>query len=116
MFPAILKSLRKQKRVTQIQLAKSLGVSPGNVGDWETGKSYPSYQALIALSDFFEISADILLGIRKKEEMPSAGGFLAEREAELIAMMRRLDDRDRNDLFDLASLKYMRTCKDESAS
>ena len=110
MFPTILKTLRKQKHVTQIQLAEALGVSPGNVGDWESGKSNPSYQALIGLSDFFDVSADILLGIRDTSEGPTKGDVLMEEEAKLIAMMRRMDERDRKDIIDPASIKYNRIC------
>lgn len=108
MFPAILKALRKQKSVTQIQLANALGVSPGNVGDWETGKSCPSYLALKGLADFFEVSADVLLGIRTVEELPRDGEPLGEKEAELIAAVRTLDRRDREELFDLAKFKLQR--------
>lgn len=111
MFSQILKSLRKQKHVTQIQLAAALGVSPGNVGDWENGKSNPSYQALIGLAEFFHVSADVLLGIRNVGEGPVEGEVLTEEEAKLVAMMRRMDDRDRKDIFDLASIKYTRNCK-----
>lgn len=35
MFPAIIKSLRKAKKLTQIQLAAAIGVSPGM---WEIGR------------------------------------------------------------------------------
>ena len=108
MFPSILKGLRKQKGVTQIQLANALGVSPGNVGDWETGKSCPSYQALKGLADFFEVSADVLLGIHKVEGIPVEGKPLEKREAELIAAVRTLDRRDREELFDLAKFKLQR--------
>ena len=108
MFPSILKGLRKQKGVTQIQLANALGVSPGNVGDWETGKSCPSYQALKGLADFFEVSADVLLGIYKVEGIPVEGKPLEKREPELIAAVRTLDRRDREELFDLAKFKLQR--------
>lgn len=61
MFSAILKDLRAKNGYTQGQLAKMLGVSPGNVGDWETGKSKPGYSALASLARIFEVSADYLL-------------------------------------------------------
>ena len=105
MFPRILKELRRRKSVTQIQLAAAIGVSPGNVGDWETGKSCPSYNALIALSNFFGVSADTLLGLdvdgRDRE-------VLVGREADLVSMIRQMDDRDREDIYGLVSLKYQR--------
>ena len=46
MFNTLLKELRAQNGLTQGQLAKAAGVSPGNVGDWESGKSKPGYNAL----------------------------------------------------------------------
>ena len=39
MFPERLKDLRKEKGMTQIELATALGVSSGTVAMWETGKS-----------------------------------------------------------------------------
>ena len=63
MFSALLKKLRSEKNLTQGQLAKEVGVSPGNVGDWETGKSKPGYNALASLARIFEVSADYLLEI-----------------------------------------------------
>ena len=61
MFSELLRELRLKKGVTQIELAKAIGVSNGNVGDWERGRSKPGYDALISLSRFFEISAGRLL-------------------------------------------------------
>ena len=55
MFNILLKELRAKKCMTQAQLAKAIGVSPGNVGDWETGKSKPGYTALATLSRIFEV-------------------------------------------------------------
>ena len=57
MFASLLKQLRAKKGVSQLELAKAIGVSNGNVGDWERGRSKPGYDALIALSRFFEVSA-----------------------------------------------------------
>ena len=61
MFSDVIKSLRTQKGLSQTQLAREIGVSPGNIGDWEIGRSKPGYAALAALSRFFEVPADELL-------------------------------------------------------
>ena len=63
MFSEILKDLRSKSGISQGQLAKSVGVSPGNVSDWEVGKTKPGYVALAALARFFGVSADYLLGL-----------------------------------------------------
>lgn len=61
MFNTLLKELRAKNGMTQGQLAKAAGVSPGNVGDWESGKSKPGYNALASLARIFDVSADYLL-------------------------------------------------------
>ena len=61
MFSEILRDLRAKKRFSQKQLAEIVGVSPGNVSDWESGKTKPGYVALAALARCFEVSADYLL-------------------------------------------------------
>ena len=106
MFPAIIKSLRKAKKLTQIQLVAAIGVSPGNVGDWETGKSLPSYTALIHLAKCLDVSADVLLGLEGQKNLEED---LAAEEKQLINQIRCLDQRDQKDIEDFAALKYQRT-------
>lgn len=52
--------LRKQKGVTQEQLAEALNVSPQAVSKWETNTSQPDTQMLPAIADYFEVSIDYL--------------------------------------------------------
>lgn len=107
MFGDLLKDLRAKKGVSQIELARAVGVSNGNVGDWERGRSKPGYDALVALSRYFEISAGRLL------ELPVADGGLvcdgvplSQMETDLIAMFRFLDARNRESIFDFATMMY----------
>ena len=111
MFTEILKDLRKQKKVTQVQLAEAIGVSAGNVGDWENGKSRPNYEALISLANFFGVSADVLLGLKEVDERTTV---LADWEVDLVSMIRKMDARDQEDIFGLASMKYARNIKKEA--
>ena len=104
-FTEILKQLRREKSVTQFQLAEAIGVSPGNVGDWETGKSRPGYKALVSLSHFFNVSADVLLGLKCEE---NTGVVLENREESLIYMMREMDDGDLEDIYGLVRMKHKR--------
>lgn len=106
MFASLLKQLRAKKGVSQLELAKAIGVSNGNVGDWERGRSKPGYDALIALSRFFEVSAGRLLEIPEVSDLVCDGVPLSEAEADLIAMYRILDDRGREDVFDFVTMKY----------
>ena len=107
MFCDLLKELRDQKKVSQIELARAIGVSNGNVGDWERGRSKPGYDALVALSRYFEISAGRLL------ELPiSSGGLtcddvpLTQMESDVIAMLRLLNPHDRKNAVDFITMLY----------
>lgn len=64
-----LVSLRKEKNITQQQLADILQVSVKAVSKWESGEGYPSLQSLKDLSDFYGVTVDeIINGERNKTE------------------------------------------------
>jgi len=56
-----LKAIRKEAGLSQANFAKELGVSQGNVGTWETGKSLPGALALKAINQKFDYSVDWIL-------------------------------------------------------
>lgn len=61
-FGERLKRLRKERDITQEQLAKVIGVVPSAVGKYERiPQSYPSVGALIKIADYFNVSTDYLL-------------------------------------------------------
>lgn len=60
-FAKNLQMLRKNKKITQEDLAERLGVSRQSVSKWETGEGYPEMDKLILMSDWFGISVDDLL-------------------------------------------------------
>ena len=62
MFAERLKELRKDKNMTQMQLAEALGVSKGTVAMWEIGKREPNFETLNRLSDIFDKRIDYILG------------------------------------------------------
>lgn len=65
-----LVSLRKEKNITQQQLADILQVSVKAVSKWECGEGYPSLQSLKDLSDFYGVTVDeIINGERNKTEV-----------------------------------------------
>ena len=67
---AFLKKLRKEKELTQEQLAEKLSVSGRTVSRWETGNNMPDIGMLIELADFYEVSIpEIIAGERKSEIM-----------------------------------------------
>ena len=60
-FNERLQELRKQKGLTQEQLADALFVSRTAVSKWESGRGYPNIESLKALSKFFDVTIDSLL-------------------------------------------------------
>lgn len=58
----IIVSKRREKGVTQEELASTMGVSKAAVSKWETGQSYPDITLLPQLAAFFNISIDELIG------------------------------------------------------
>lgn len=60
-FAENLHYLRKRDKITQEELADSLGVSRQSVSKWETGEAYPETDKLIALSELFKVSLDDIL-------------------------------------------------------
>lgn len=67
-----LKELRKEKGLTQEQLAEHFYVSTRTVSRWETGSNMPDLSILIELADFYEVDIrEIIDGERKSENMDS---------------------------------------------
>lgn len=65
-----LKHLRKEKGLTQEQLAEKFYVSFRTVSRWETGSNMPDLQILIELADFYDVNIrEIIDGERKSETM-----------------------------------------------
>ena len=69
-----LRELRKEKELTQEQLAEKFGVSSRSVSRWENGNTMPELGILVELADFYEIDIKDIIdgerksGIMKKEE------------------------------------------------
>lgn len=57
-----LRELRKNRGLTQKDVALSISVSPQSYGYYENEINHPDPQTLIKLADFFECSVDYLLG------------------------------------------------------
>lgn len=57
-----IKCLRKERRMTQEQLAEALGVTVGAVYKWERSSSTPDISLILEMADLFGVSTDVLLG------------------------------------------------------
>ena len=67
---SFLKELRKEKDITQEQLAEKINVSGRTVSRWETGSNMPDISLLAELAEFYDVSIpEIIDGERKSEQM-----------------------------------------------
>lgn len=67
---SFLRELRKEKGITQEQLAELTGVSNRSVSRWETGTNLPDLDILIQLADYYNVELrEILDGERKDVQM-----------------------------------------------
>jgi len=62
-FNVRLKQLRQKNKLTQGELANILGLKPTAISNYESERNEPSFDKLIALSKYFDVSCDYLLGI-----------------------------------------------------
>lgn len=63
-FKDILKELRTERNLGQVELAKAIGVSKGVISLWENGLREPTMYSLILLAEFFNVSIDELVGLK----------------------------------------------------
>lgn len=63
LFGSRLKELRKQKKMSQTELGRLLGITATQIGDMEKGDSATSMARLYELCEYFEVSADYFMGL-----------------------------------------------------
>lgn len=66
-FGKRLRSLRKEKNLTQKQLASLIGVQNSIISFYEVGDRAPSPEVVIKLASVFHVTTDYLLGVEKEE-------------------------------------------------
>ena len=57
-----LRDLREDRDLRQIDVSKAIGIDQRTLSNYETGKTNPDSFAIIKLCDFYNVSADYLLG------------------------------------------------------
>lgn len=69
-FGEKIRSLREDADLNQTQLANALNMTQRKISYIECGKYEPSIEDIVVICDFFEISSDYLLGIKKGYKYP----------------------------------------------
>ncbi|MDY6367553.1 MAG: helix-turn-helix transcriptional regulator [Clostridia bacterium] len=97
-----LTEIRKQEGVSQKQLANDLGVSAGNLCDWEKGRTEPNIDMLIKIADYFDVSVDALLG---REENGNSMGNVDRTKMRLLSYYNKMSDEGKIKLVDFLETK-----------
>ncbi len=63
-----LARFRKEKGLTQIELAKEIGIRQVLVSDYERGRLRPNYEMIIRFSIALDVTTDKLLGVKKSKK------------------------------------------------
>lgn len=84
-FGRRLKLLRKQKNLTQKQLADLIGVKNSIISFYEVGDRIPSPEIIIKLAAILHTSTDYLLGVEKGKNIDITG--LDEEDEKIVRMM-----------------------------
>ena len=86
-FSQRLKHLRRDKHLTQAQVAERIGVTASMVSSYETDIRLPSYEVMLRIADLFGVSVDYLLGRQEKRLLDISA--LSEEEATIVTMLCR---------------------------
>ncbi|MGN0805987.1 MAG: helix-turn-helix domain-containing protein [Candidatus Coproplasma sp.] len=62
-----IKELRSSLGISQVELAKRLGVSKQCVSNWENDNVQPSVEMLVQIARYFNVSTDYLLGLESND-------------------------------------------------
>ena len=62
-----IRHLRTTRNLSQVDLAKALGVTKQSISNWENDNIQPSIDMLIRLAHFFSVSTDYLLGLNQRK-------------------------------------------------
>lgn len=91
MFKNRLISLRKEKGLSQYEVADRLGFSRGKLANYEQGTRQPDYDTLTKIAEYYDVSVDYLLGRTDKKNYQ-------EEENLFFFDMEGLTDEEINDI------------------
>lgn len=96
---ALLKKLRKEKNLTQAELAEKLGVSNRSISRWENGMTMPDFDLLIELADLYGVGvreildgerSDVSMDTQHKEELLLVADYTNQEKKRMTRVERWL--------------------------
>lgn len=98
----IIKELRKEKKLTQTDLAKGVHVTQQTVTAWESGRAVPNANTLDALANFLNVSADYLLG--RTQNRKSDDGLTENQKLIAYSIDPSVSDEERRDIIEMVKI------------
>ena len=92
-FSAIMSKLRKKRGLSQRKVAADLQISQALLSHYENGAREPGLDFVCRACDYYEVSADYLLGRTDDEGNTASGALARARLKELAETLRELADR-----------------------
>lgn len=91
-----LRELRKEKNLTQEQLADVFNVSARTVSRWETGSNMPDISILVEIADYYDLDVREILNGERSNALPAGSSSIkdiaeyADKDKEKLAVKTRL--------------------------
>ena len=73
MFHERVRALRQARNMSQVELAKRLGVTKQSVSNWENDNIQPSIEMLMRIAEVLDVSTDYLLGLNSTRVINVSG-------------------------------------------
>lgn len=86
-----LRLLRREKGLTQMEIAQLINISNTTLSQYESNKRMPGFEVLCQLADIYGSTTDYLLGITEQRTMPSSKITLSPQELTCLEQIKRLD-------------------------
>lgn len=111
-FKDVFAKLRKEKDLSQEEMAKQLEVSKATIGMWETGKRLPRNETYEQIADYFNVDMDYLYGrsdIRKKVHIDENGNEYLNADSDLTIIQRersKMSEKQKSKLMNILKANF----------
>ena len=101
-----LRKLRKERNLTQNQLAEALNISQSTVASWEKGTRQPTTDFLPTIAEFYGISIDSLLGMIDESEQNQPKIPVTAEAKILAAGIDKMPEADRKRAIEIMTMVF----------
>ena len=99
MFGNNLKNLRNEAQINQKTLASRFRVTQATISSWENGRTAPSFEQLIQIADYFDVSVDYLIG---RTNIDNNYVYNPQKDiADILEILQQTDNREREIIYRL---------------